>query len=1064
MVYTVGRVFSWRPMPYKIAHISDTHIKRYKYHYEYRIVFKQLYEMLREEKVDYIVHCGDLFHSKTDLSPEAVSMATEFIKNLADIAPLYAIAGNHDGNLKNSSRQDAITPIVNAINHPNVHYLLKAGETVINEDLALNVLSVFDEDNWVTPSDDSRINVALYHGAVSGVKTDTGWVMDHGDHDVDIFSGHDYAMLGDIHKTNQIVDVDGKVRYCGSTVQQNHGETNDKGFLVWDIEDKNNFSVKHHVLLNPRPFITIELTPKGRMPKGTKIPQGARLRLISNNNLPLDIMRKAVDVAKHRFNPESIAFLNRAAGQRGEVEIAGDFKVENLRDKGVQEELIREYLKDFEPDEDTLQRVFELNRKYNSQIEKTEKITRNVNWNINRFEWENLFNYGEDNSINFTNLNGIVGIFGKNYTGKSSVIDGLFYTIFNTTTKNERKNYNIINQNREECRGLVELQIGDNVYIIERRSEKYVKRLKGVETNEAKTLLDFYRIDPVTGEHISLNGTTRNETDENIRRKFGTIDDFLLTSMSSQLDSLAFIKEGSTRRKEILAKFLDLEIFESKFSLAKEDGAELKGILRRFGDTDFSNDIIIAETLRDEAHKKLDKDTIRLDLAKQELSTLAEKTLDLTKQIESIPTEHLDYVGLVSSHENLSDSISEKRDEIIKLRKSIASKESSLLGYTDSLSRINLEELLQTKKTLDHYKRLYDTAVQDARILDNDFKSKKNKMKLLSEVPCGDLFPKCRFISDAHSSSLSLPSLEAEILSKIEEAGLYKSKVVEINSEEILNLIDRHNELVSSISTLELEKRDEKFSIEKIFGKIKDSRQERKLVAAKIKLYNDNKENIQNIESLILSKSEIQKEISSLEKECTKLGESINLKNREIGSLEQKVTGLIESKEEIENYRKEFAAYDLFMNCMHSNGIAYDIIKKRLPVINEEISRIISNIVDFEVFFQENGNKLDVLIKHPKHEPRSIDMGSGAEKTIASIGIRLALLSVSSLPKSSIFALDEPATALDSENMEGFIRILQLIKMYYKTVILITHLESLKDSVDTEITIEKVEGFARINQ
>ena len=171
-----------------------------------------------------------------------------------------------------------------------------------------------------------------------------------------------------------------------------------------------------------------------------------------------------------------------------------------------------------------------------------------------------------------------------------------------------------------------------------------------------------------------------------------------------------------------------------------------------------------------------------------------------------------------------------------------------------------------------------------------------------------------------------------------------------------------------------------------------------------------------------------------------------------------------DKKQELNEIREEYAAYDLFMRCAHSNGIAYDIIKKRLPVINEEIAKVISNIVDFEVFFQENGRKLNILIKHPKHEPRPIEMGSGAEKTIAAIGIRLALLSVSNLPKGNIFILDEPGTALDAENMEGFIRILQLIKMYFKTVILISHVDSLKDIVDMEISIDKSNGCARVVQ
>ena len=77
------------------------------------------------------------------------------------------------------------------------------------------------------------------------------------------------------------------------------------------------------------------------------------------------------------------------------------------------------------------------------------------------------------------------------------------------------------------------------------------------------------------------------------------------------------------------------------------------------------------------------------------------------------------------------------------------------------------------------------------------------------------------------------------------------------------------------------------------------------------------------------------------------------------------------------------------MKCMHSNGISYDIIKKRLPIINEEVSKILANIVNFEVFFEEDGRKLDIMIKHPKFEPRPIEMGSGAEKTIASMAIRL---------------------------------------------------------------------------
>jgi len=1049
---------------YKIAHIADTHIKNLKFHYEYKIVFEQLYEILRKENVDYIVHCGDIAHTKTQISPEFVELCSDFFANLASIAPTYIILGNHDGNLKNSTRQDALSPIVKALNLPDLHLLKSAGEVLVGPHIAFNVLSVFDEDNWVMPSDPDRINIALYHGSVSGVKTDTGWVMTRGDHDVSIFGGHDFAMLGDIHKTNQILDTEGRVRYAGSTVQQNHGETNDKGFLIWEIEDKDTFTVKHHALLNPKPFKTIELTPKGRMPKGTKVPPGARLRLVSNNNLPLDIMRKAVEVAKHRFKPESITFLNRAAGERGTVEIGTGFKVENLRDKGVQENLIREYLADYEPSEGMLERVFELNRKYNSQIEETEEVARNVNWNINKFEWDNLFNYGEDNSVDFTKLNGIIGIFGKNYSGKSSIVDGLLYTMFNTTSKNERKNYNIINQNKKDCCGRVELQVGDRTYTIERTSEKYVKKLKGEVTNEARTNLEFSGLDPMTGEEISLNGTTRNETDAHIRKRFGTVEDFLLTSMSSQLDSLSFIKEGSTRRKEILAKFLDLDIFERKFKLAHEDSGDLKALLRRVGENNYDNDIIMAEVQRDEAQKELDNEVFISEQLRHDLSDAETNYVSLTEQIDSIPAERLDIKLLLENKVSLEKKIEETNINIVELKEEIVGYDKKLKDYDDFLTTIDIEDLLQQKKEYDDFKQKYDDTVNRARLMDNEYRVMNKKVELLDEVPCGDSFPMCQFIRDAHLAAVELPSLEVEIIDKIEEAKDYKTKVVSVNSGEMIEIIDKYNDIIIQKNNIEIEKRDNKVSIERLYSKIKTYRNDLLETDTKVSLYEDKKELIQNIENLIASRIEVQTLIHITKESIQEYDEMVNQHNRHIGSLEQKVHALKEKKQELYDIREEYAAYDLFMRCTHSNGIAYDIIKKRLPVINSEIAKVLSHIVDFEVAFQEDGRKLDILIKHPKHDRRPIEMGSGAEKTITAMAIRLALLSVSSLPKGNIFILDEPGTALDAENMEGFVRILQLIKMYFKTVVLISHLDSLKDIVDMEITIDKTGDYARVNQ
>ena len=90
--------------------------------------------------------------------------------------------------------------------------------------------------------------------------------------------------------------------------------------------------------------------------------------------------------------------------------------------------------------------------------------------------------------------------------------------MFNSTSKNERKNVNVVNQNRDDASGTACLSIGNSRYFINRTLDKYTRRLKGEVSIEAKTNLDFYKIDDSTGEKIELNGLTRNDTDKNIRK------------------------------------------------------------------------------------------------------------------------------------------------------------------------------------------------------------------------------------------------------------------------------------------------------------------------------------------------------------------------------------------------------------------------------------------------------------------------------------------------------------------------------------------------------------------
>ena len=1046
---------------YKIAHISDTHIRNLKFHKEYRQVFSQIYKTLKEQNVDYIVHCGDLAHTKTQLSPEYFDLAADFLKNLSDIAPTYIILGNHDGNLKNDNRQDAVTPIVQALNHPNLHLIKDSGEVHVTDDLCFNVLSIFDEENWQEISDKNKTNVALYHGAIYGVVTDTGYMLEHGDHDVSIFEGFDYAMLGDIHRTNQPLDSDGRVRYCGSTIQQNFGETNDKGYLLWNIESKDKFSVKHFPFFNPRPFVTVEINADGTLPDIT-VPKNAQLRLICNNHIPAKDLKKAVDVARSLWLPDSVTAQNKPGKALSIQDVSGEQTSENLRDLAVQEKLIKEYLDEYQLDDKTFEKIFELNRQFTTLAEQDEEVARNVKWSIKNLEWNNLFNYGEDNSIDFANTNGIVGIFGKNYSGKSSVIDALLWSMFNSISKNVRKNVDIINQNKDDASTRVEIQIDEKLYSISREAEKYTRKLYGEETTEAKTSVDFSVLDLTTDTTESLNGIDRKETDANIRRVFGLVEDFLLTSMTSQHGSMQFINEGSTKRKEILSKFLDLELFEKKHKLAKNESAALKKSIKNLESRDFGEEILQSEKEKILTEKELESKKEERKEIQKKIETLQEELSDLKVQAAVGPKTKLidirEVEEQIASKKEILEKIDIKQREI---NEEIEKNEKVISQLSRTLEDYDYESLQNDKKKLEELNK--DSIRIDAQIkaYRKDVEDKNNKLKILDTVPCGDQYPKCRFLVDANEQKEILPEIQ-EKLSLEEKAKQEAEETIEDLGESIF-VLNEWEKLSENKRTLQEEIAEQKLKLQKILNLLPSTQTELQSLEDKKKEYYENEEWMKKLENIKEEKEKIDMKISSSNQELANYDEQISELSTKKGVLTQKVETLEEQQLELEKMREEYNAYDLFLKSMHSNGIVYSIIKKRLPILNAEMAKILSNIVNFDVFFEDDGKKLDIYIKHPKYEPRPLELGSGAEKSIASIAIRLALIKTSSLPVGDLFIMDEPATALDEDNMEGFTRILDMVKNNFKTVILISHLDALKDVVDKQIAIEKIDGFANVH-
>ena len=265
-----------------IFHISDVHIRTIKRHKEYREVFSKVYKEIEKRKDDSLIYLGgDLVHAKLEMSPELIQMTSDFFRSLADLAPTIIITGNHDCNLNNRHRLDALSPIIDNLNHPNLHYLMDSGVYEIG-DCQFVVMSIFEgpEDYILSKDVKGNNKIALFHGTIDNATTDFGYHLKDPKHTVNLFKGYDLALLGDLHKT-QWMDKEHRIAYPGSLVQQNHGEGLDKGFLVWDVPTRKSEFIR---VENDYGYYTLDID-NGKVPVVDNMPKRARLRVrFSNTN------------------------------------------------------------------------------------------------------------------------------------------------------------------------------------------------------------------------------------------------------------------------------------------------------------------------------------------------------------------------------------------------------------------------------------------------------------------------------------------------------------------------------------------------------------------------------------------------------------------------------------------------------------------------------------------------------------------------------------------------------------------------------------------------------------
>ena len=251
----------------RIVHFSDLHIRLFKEHDLYRKILIQMFNEWGSIAPDRIVFTGDLVHSKNQMTPELIEFVAWVLTECSKVAKTIVIIGNHDFLENNSTRLDALTPIVDSLQNDNIVYLKNRG---VYEDQNVNwcVYSLVDHNLPPEMNKTDKKNIGLFHGPIQGLTTDIGYKFEDG-YDKDKFKGCDIVLCGDIHK-RQVFDIPSKKKayMVGSTIQQNFGETvRNHGYGVYDLETDEYTFVD---LPNPKPFLSFYINSFDCLTEGTE--------------------------------------------------------------------------------------------------------------------------------------------------------------------------------------------------------------------------------------------------------------------------------------------------------------------------------------------------------------------------------------------------------------------------------------------------------------------------------------------------------------------------------------------------------------------------------------------------------------------------------------------------------------------------------------------------------------------------------------------------------------------------------------------------------------------------
>jgi DNA repair exonuclease SbcCD ATPase subunit len=709
----------------------------------------------------------------------------------------------------------------------------------------------------------------------------------------------------------------------------------------------------------------------------------------------------------------------------------------NIMDKNYQTELVKTYLES-KGQEQYIDQLMNIDLAVENRMLANEvEVTPFKRWYIKKIEFDNFLSYGQNQVIDFDKCNGITVVESDppNFGGKTVLtVDLLLFLFFNTTTKTQKAE-EIFNRftdvNKVSVKG--DITIDGEDYVIVRQIER--KKSKAGEWN-IKTELEFFK-KLADGQLQNFTGEQRRETENFMKKSIGSMEDFLMTIVTTASNLEDLLDAKPTARGQVLTRFLGLEFLKKKEETGKELYSEFsKGMISNVYNTEslkqdnetsgeeiirMKDEIIEMSKNISDVDKRLQKGQDYKD------NLLKSKFTDLDKELIT-----LNPLLLQSSISNLEDS-KQKTEQDIKNIKIVEPKE-----FYHEDKHDNVKEVIKSRFA--------------------ELVTCENKVEEIQ-----DLIEK--YGDGIQCDHCGIKLMEAKLTNeKIKQLDSFKRLVQDFKEE-----IDGYEKKEQSFTQLKKdfdEYERNKLIKEKFELSLESTQLKLEQVKDKLKRYEEVQDKIKKNNEIDAQLLKAGLRIDELINEKRGYEKVQNTNSTRIETIESRIE---KNKDLISKIAEEFERekiYKIYVEVYGKNGITKMIMKTMMPLINSELQRLLQDSAYFSLEIRINDkNEVEfMMIDNSTGIEKLMVSGSGYERTIAAMALRAVLSKVCSLPKPNVIIWDEVFGKISNENLEMVGEFFTKMKDYFEKIFVITHNPLVNNWANNTVRITKTDNISKVSQ